>query len=109
MLPYFLQISEFVHIILERDNKKLETGKKPVYSKLLKCGNGVRKTALHLASERNLVAIAEVLIEYYPGQCSIKSRGEDRIPVENALEKNHDEVASLLIKSMLNERQVTGF
>ena len=108
MLPYFLQLSEFVHIILERDNK-LETGKKPVYSKLLKCGNGVRKTALHLASERNLVAIAEVLIEYYPGQCSIKSRGEDRIPVENALEKNHDEVASLLIKSMLNERQVTGF
>jgi len=109
LMPSLIQqISEFANVFINDDHLKAkESGKKATYTKPLKCGGNIKKTALHLACERNLVGISELLISLYPGQVYVKSSGGEstkEIPVEAALTAYHDDVASVLVKIMMNER-----
>ena len=85
---------------------------KPVYKELIKCENGseLKTTILHLAAENNFYEIARKYLLLYPNSVCRKDFPQKsnprRIPVEIALDRKHDKICSLLMKSMLNERFV---
>ena len=76
------------------------------YAWLLPIPNKGKKTILHLAAERNLQDIAHVFIKMYPGLVYEPTSDDGKLPLELALKNRHDEVASLLVKSMLHQRFV---
>ena len=68
--------------------------------------DGVKKSLLHLAAERNFVDIAKCLLQYDPELVYLKTvGGGHKFPVEYALENYKDDVAALIIKGMSNKRR----
>lgn len=63
-----------------------------------------KKTILHLVADRNLVDLAEIFVEFYPGSVYVNAPcdGIRRIPLELALLKSYDEMASFLASKMLH-------
>ena len=61
------------------------------------------KTVMHLAAERNLYGIAQVIFQLYPKQHNLKTE-DGELAVQLAIEKNCDEIGELLVNSMLKER-----
>ncbi|XP_065664981.1 uncharacterized protein LOC100201836 isoform X2 [Hydra vulgaris] len=110
MSAFRLQLLEFVKIILHDDYSSSSSQEERKYAWLLPVPNQGRKTILHLAAERNLQDIAQVFIKMYPGLVYEPTSDSRKLPLELALELippfkcRHDEVASLLIKSMLHQR-----
>ena len=96
-----LQINRFTVILLEKDPK--------TYSKIRvdRDVDPSRPTMLHLAAERNFVHVARTLVKERRGLLYSYTEEQDEtracLPVEVALMKFNDEVASYLIAQMDNE------
>ena len=63
------------------------------------------KSPLHLVAERNLVKVAETIISLHPNVVYLTTM-DDEYPLNLALNHKHDEVASMLVDNMENERLI---
>ncbi|EDO42321.1 predicted protein [Nematostella vectensis] len=88
--PYEIQIPRFVRILLRNHRQPLGTLR-----------DQESNTALHMAASRNLVTVAEFLLEENPEMLMTTNSDMD-LPVETALRRCHDDVAAFLVKHMSN-------
>ena len=67
-------------------------------------------TLLHMLAQRDLVDFAEIVINKYPGivHCKSKARRNRILPIELALEHNHDGIASFIASKMSHEKYVVS-
>ena len=109
IMTYFLplQISKLSEILISGEYARAEKeNDRPRYSKwVFTDDNGVKKSLLHLAAERNFVDIAKCILKHKPELVYLKSIGDEKLPVEYALEKYKDDVAALIIKSTSNKKR----
>jgi len=100
MSSFKQQLSVFVKLLLEEDKETKH------YTKLLPMANtNVMMTVLHLAAERDLVNICYTFVTLYPNSVYVTTNEDkDRLPIELAMEKKMDNVASYLAGNMLHER-----
>lgn len=68
-------------------------------------------TLLHYAAEQNFFHVAHTLIQHCPGLLALKTEASlspvkqrALLPVEIALNRENDEVASVMVKHMSHER-----
>lgn len=100
LLYFFLQISRFTEIMLEKDTDE-------EYKYFRVEGNPSRPTLLHLAAERNFLHVTKLLVEKYPTLVYLETEVGDYergyLPVEKALMCYKDETAAYLISQMKHD------
>jgi len=102
-------IDRFAEILLE---DKEDMNKDNRYETFRDYSNPLGMTLLHYAAEQNFFHLARTLIKYCPGLLALKTEAivsttppkRGLLPVEIALEKEKDEVASVILSNMYNER-----
>ena len=91
----------FAKILLSEEGSERYGVLLPIPGQGLKC-------ILHLAAERNLVEIAEAFLEIYPNGVYLTT-DKDKLPLEFALTKRNDTIASFLASKMFHERYLLHF
>lgn len=101
---FFLQISRFTEIILEKDDDE-------DYKYYRVEEDLARPSLLHLAAEQNFLHVAKLLVEKYPSLVYMGTEevGNERayLPVEKALMSYKDDTAAYLITQMKHDWWVT--
>jgi len=105
---FFLQINRFAEILLE-DKQDINRGNR--YETFRDQSIPTEMTLLHYAAEQNFFHLARTLIKHCPGLLALKTeallspiRQRALLPLEIALNKENDEVASVMLKHMNHER-----
>ena len=103
----FSQISKLAEILIDKEYARAKKERDdPRYSEwVFTDDNGTEKSLLHLAAERNFVDIAKCLLQHKAELVYLKTMGDDKMPIESALENYQDDVAALIIKAMSNKRR----